>query len=93
MQWITQLVFLILLHWIVIYQCVQYTLIDAFYSNVKLLVFYFIPPILKVDSAWGCAQGKVSKIVDPQSCFNRAKSTILAALFLSRFHLLGKMGT
>ena len=55
---------------------------------MKLLVFYFIPPILKVDSAWGCAQGKVSKVVGPQSCFNRVKSTILAALLLSRFHLL-----
>ena len=55
---------------------------------MKLLVFYFIPPILKVDSAWGCAQSKVSKVVGPQSCFNRVKSTILAALLLSRFHLL-----
>ena len=65
----------------------------AFYSSVKLLVFYSIPPILKVDSAWGYAQGKVSKVVGPQSCFNSVKSTILDALFLSRFHLLGKKGT
>ena len=54
---------------------------------MKLLFFYSIPLIIYSK----LILHGVSKVVGPQSCFNRVTITILAALFLSRFHLLGKM--
>ena len=59
---------------------------------MKSLVFFSIPPILKVDSAWGCAQGKVSKVVGSQSCFSRVKSTIITALYFVKVSFAGENG-
>ena len=50
---------------------------------LMLLASFFLSlsPILKDCSAWGCSQGKVSKVVGSQSCFSRVKGTIFFKVY------------